>query len=127
MSKYTVPPDGNPKTADGHQTRRAALRALVSVGVLAIPAISASASALPDPIFGAIERHKATYEAALLLSFAIDDLINNPEARVVSEAEWDALERAHENENAAFDALLRRKGIAFSAPGVRSNNAPILV
>jgi predicted methyltransferase len=24
----------------------------------------------------------------------------------VSEAEWDALERAHENENAAFDALV---------------------
>ena len=75
----------------------------------------------------AIGLHKAACEAREATSLAIDELINNPEGRAVSEPEWDAWERAHENENAAFDALLRRKGIAFSAPGVRSNNAPILV
>ena len=105
MSKHAVSPEGGTIAAEAHKTRRAALRALVGASALAIPTIGASAGARPDPILAAIERHKAAYEAALALSFAIDDVIYTPE-REVSEAEWDALQRAHENEDAAFDALL---------------------
>ena len=105
MSEHAASPEGGAIAAEAHKTRRAALRTLVGASALAIPTIGASAGARPDPILAAIERHKAAYEAALALSFAIDDVIYTPE-REVSEAEWDALQRAHENEDAAFDALL---------------------
>jgi hypothetical protein len=106
MSKNTLSTKGGAMAADGHKTRRAALRALAGASVLVVPTIGAIAGSVQDPILPAIARHKAAYETALALSFAIDDLINTPEGRAVSEAEWDALERAHENESAAFDALL---------------------
>jgi len=105
MSKHAASPESGAIAVEAHKTRRAALRALVGAGALAIPTIGAIAGARPDPILAAIERHKAAYEAALALSFAIDDVIYTPE-REVSEAEWEALQRAHENENAAFEALL---------------------
>ena len=106
MLKNTVSTKGGVLAADGHKTRRAALRALAGPSVLVFPTISSLASTFRDPVFTAIARHKAGYEACLATRFAIDDLINNPEAREVSEAEWDALQRAHENENAAFGLLL---------------------
>jgi capsular polysaccharide biosynthesis protein len=68
-----------------------------------MPTIGSIASALGDPIFAAIERHKAAYEARDATRFAMDDVINTREA---SQAEWDAYERAHENEDAAFNDLL---------------------
>jgi hypothetical protein len=106
MSKYTVSNEGGAISAEGHAARRATLLALVGPSALAIPTIGFMPSALGDPIFAAIERHKVAYEAALTLSFAIDDLINNAESCEVSEAEWDAHDRASENEDTAFDALL---------------------
>jgi hypothetical protein len=106
MPKSTTSIIGRAGTAGGHKTRRSALRALAPASVLLRPTIGAIAGSFPDPIFAAIERHKAAYEARKAASFAIDDLIHNPDAREVSEAEWDALQQAHENENAAFDALL---------------------
>jgi len=106
MSKNTPSSKGGAMSADGHKTRRAALRALAGASVLVVPTIGAIAGSFRDPIFAAIERHKSAYEARGATSFAINDLINTPEGRAVSEAEWDALERAHQNENAAFDALL---------------------
>ncbi len=108
MSKHNSSAKGHATAADGYTTRRAALRALVGASALAMPTISSFASALGDPIFAAIARHKAAYEAALKLSFAVDDLINNPEGREVSEAEWDALDRARKDEDAAFSELLTR-------------------
>ena len=106
MSKHTVSTKGGAMAAEGHKTRRAALRALVGASALAIPTISSIAAALADPIFAAIERHKAAYDAREAASFAMDDVINT--SREVSDAEWDAYERAHENEDAAFDELLTR-------------------
>jgi hypothetical protein len=91
--------------AEGHKTRRAALRALAGASALAIPTISAIADALSDPIFIAIERHRAAYKAREATSFALDDLMNN---REVSDAEWDAYDRARATEEAAFDELLTR-------------------
>jgi hypothetical protein len=103
MSKNTLSTKGGAMAADGHKTRRAALGALAGASALAIPAISASASALPDPIFTAIERHKAACNALDATRFAMDDIINT---RETSQAEWDAYDRAHENEDAAFQGLL---------------------
>jgi hypothetical protein len=84
------------------KTRRVALRALAGASFLVAPTIGAIASSFPDPIFAAIERHRVAYGAREATRFAIDDLINNPEGRLVSEAEWDALDRAHEGENATL-------------------------
>jgi hypothetical protein len=108
MSKHTVSAEGGAIAAEAHKTRRAALRALVGASALAIPTIGSIAPALGDPIFTAIARHKAAYEAALALRFAVDDAINNPEGREVSEAEWDAFERARDDEE-AFDELVTGK------------------
>ena len=74
MSKHTVSTEGGAIAAETHKTRRAALRALAGASALAVPVIAASSFMLPDPIFAAIERHKAAYEACEATSFAIDDL-----------------------------------------------------
>ena len=70
------------------------------------------------PIFVAIERHKAACIAREATSFALDDLMNNPEARAVSDAEWDAYDRARAAEDAAFDELLTRA--PTTASGMRA-------
>ena len=91
---------------EGRKTRRAALGALVAAGALAIPTIVSIASSFADPIFSAVARHKSAYDAAVALRFTIDDIINNPEGRGVTEAEWEACDRAWEDEDATFDQLL---------------------
>jgi hypothetical protein len=107
--------------ADGHKTRRAALRALAGASTLAVPTISAIADAFSDPIFVAIEEHKAACCAREATSFALDDLMNNPEAPVVSDAEWDAYDRARATEDAAFAELLTR--VPTTAAGMRAASA----
>ena len=106
MSISTTSDKGVAIPAEGRKTRRAALGALAAAIALAIPAIGSVASPLADPIFTAIARHKTAHHAALAVSFAIDDLLNSPEGRDVTQAEWDAYERARENEDAAFESLL---------------------
>jgi hypothetical protein len=64
MSNHTVSTKGGAMAAEGHKTRRAALRVLAGASALAIPTISSIAAALPDPIFTAIERHKAACNPA---------------------------------------------------------------
>jgi len=96
MSNHAVSTESGAMAAEGHKSRRAALRALVGASALAIPAIGTGVSALGDPILAAIERHKAAYEAALTLRFATDDAIHTPGGRGVSQAEWDALASARE-------------------------------
>jgi len=103
MSKNTPSSKGGATAADGHKTRRAALCALAGVSALAIPIVTASAGARPDPIFAAIRRHRSAYQSLKATRFAMQDLISE---REVSKAEWDAYDRAHENEDAAFDELL---------------------
>ena len=107
MSNRTVSTKGFASAADGYTTRRAALRTLVGASALAMPTISSFASALGDPIFAAIERHKAAYDTHQTLSFAIDDVINTREASDAEwDALWDALDRARKDEDVAFDDLL---------------------
>jgi hypothetical protein len=118
MSNHTASTKGGPMAAEGHKTRRSALRALAGASALAIPTISAIADAFSDPIFVAIERHKAAYDARQATSFALDDLMNNPEAREVSDADWDAHDPARVSEDAAFDELLTRA--PTTAAGMRA-------
>jgi hypothetical protein len=118
MSKYTVSTKGGAMATEGYKTRRAALRALTGASALAIPTINAIADALSDPIFVAIERRKVACNAREATSFALDDLMNNPEGREVSEAEWDAYDRARATEDAAFDELLTRA--PTTAAGMRA-------
>ena len=66
----------------------------------------------------AIEHHQAACNARETTSFALDDLMNNPEAREVSDAEWDACDRARAAEDAAFDELLTRA--PTTAAGLRA-------
>jgi hypothetical protein len=91
MSKHTVSTKGGAIAAEDQKTRRAALRTLAGASVLAFPTISVTARALPDPIFVAIERHKVACNAREAKSFALDDLMNNPEGREMSDAEWYAM------------------------------------
>jgi hypothetical protein len=67
---------------------------MAGASALAIPTISPIAHALSDPIFVAIERHKVACNAREATSFALDDLMNNPEGREVSQAVWDAYDRS---------------------------------
>jgi hypothetical protein len=85
MSNHTVSTKGGAMAAEGHKTRQAALRALAGASALALPTISAIADAPPDPIFVAIERHKAACNAREATSFPLDDLMNNPDAPGVSD------------------------------------------
>ena len=118
MSKHSVSTKGGAMAGECHKTRRAALRALAGASSLAIPTISAIAEGFSDPIFVAIERHKAACNAREATSFALDDLMNNPEGREVSQAEWDAYDRARATEDAAFDELLTR--VPTTAAGMRA-------
>jgi hypothetical protein len=103
MSKHTACPEDGAMIIEDHKTRRAALRTLAGVSALAIPIVTASASARPDPIFTAIRRHRSAYQSLEATRVAMQDLISE---REVSKAEWDAYDRAHENEDAAFDELV---------------------
>ena len=124
MSKHTVSTERGAMAAEGHKTRRAALRALIGASALAIPTISAIADALSDPIFVAIERHKAACNARVATSFALDDLMYNPEGPGVSDADWDAHDRARASEDAAFDELLTRA--PTTAAGMRAAFAHLI-
>jgi hypothetical protein len=103
MSKHTVCPQDGAIITEDHKTRRTALRALAGVSALAIPIVTASASTRLDPIFTAIRRHRSAYQSLQATRLAMQDLISE---REVSKTEWDAYDRAHENEDAAFDELV---------------------
>src|ERR1700677_3718041 len=94
MSNHTVSTKGGAMAAEGHTTRRAALRALAGASAVAIPTISAIADALSDPIFIAIERHRGAYKAREATSYAMDDVINTREASQAENEAKPALEQA---------------------------------
>ncbi len=92
--------------AEGHKTRRAALRALVGASALALPVISSiAAAALADPIFSAIERHLAAWRAvdALFTSIDVAGAVQN--GREINQADWEAFERARALEDQLLDEL----------------------
>jgi hypothetical protein len=77
--------------------RRAALGALASVTTLAVP-VAVSASAIPDPIFSAIERHRGALTAFIAAIRRSD--------RTKVQADEDAVDSASTaEEDALLDAL----------------------
>jgi hypothetical protein len=103
MSKRTVSAKGGAMAAGGHKTRRAALGALASA--LAIPKIAAMA-ALPDPIFAAIERHRSTWAAVEAMAPIVDEVAAMRKGRKVTQADWEASERASAMDEQALNLLL---------------------
>src|SRR5579863_5015268 len=115
MSEHALLNKGGAVAADGHKTRRAALRALVGASALAVPTISSVARALPDPILIAIERHATALGRHEATWISIDLAANS---REVSEAEWDAHDQARKDEDAAFDELIAR--VPETSAGMRA-------
>jgi hypothetical protein len=64
MTKPTASAAGGAMPAEGHKTRRAALGALASVPALAVLPVIASSTPI-DPVFAAIERHRALWDEFL--------------------------------------------------------------
>ena len=117
MSNHTVSAEGGAMAAEGHKTRRAALRALAGAMALAIPTISAIADAPSDPIFvasatrppGELSRH----------CFPPSTLRRPCEwGREVTQADLDAYERARALEDQSLDELLTTPPTTFA--GMRS-------
>lgn len=107
MSKHAVSKTGGAFFAPGdYKTRREALGALASVGALTIPATDVLATTPIDPVFGAIERHKAACADVDSLLPTIDEVLALLNASTVSGADWVAYERAVQRRECAFDALL---------------------
>jgi hypothetical protein len=106
MSKRVVSKVGGAFfAARDHKTRREALGALASVGALTIPATNPLATPV-DPIFGAIERHKAACAEVNKLLPTIDEVLALLNASTVSGADWVVYERAVQSRERAFDTLL---------------------
>jgi hypothetical protein len=116
MSKHIVSAKGGAMPAGGHTTRRAALGALA--GALATPTITLFAAALPDPIFAAIERHKAAWAAVGAMTRAVDEVAAIREGREITQADWDASERGSAMEEHALNAILNTA--PTTAPGMRA-------
>lgn len=114
MSKHTVSTKGGAMAPEGHKTRRAALRALVSVSTLAIPTVGSIAAALADPIFAAIERHLAAWKAVETLIPTIDVVAAEQKGREVTQADWDAYYRAWTLEDQSLDELLATAPTTFA-------------
>jgi hypothetical protein len=136
MSKQTVSADGGAMPAKGLQTRRAALGALACVPALAI--LPAAALATPstveavrsvadgwikgpvgaDPIFAAIERHKATWTGYMDLSDRTDDVAAEEEGWRATQADREACDAASDAETECMDALLAT--VPMTAAGARA-------
>jgi non-ribosomal peptide synthetase component F len=87
-------------------SRRAALSALASVPALAILPVAAMAAAPVDPVFAAIERHRAAWAAFDATCGRTDEVTAQEEGRAVTEADHDAYEAANAVEAAALEELL---------------------
>ena len=86
-------------------TRRTILAGLAAAPVAGLPAI-AGAVAGNDPIFAAIERHKAAWSAFLPTCDLTDEVLAKQQGREVSEADEAAHEAADDAESEALDALV---------------------
>ena len=91
--------------ARDHKTRREALGALASVGALTIPATNLLAAPV-DPVFDAIEGHKAACAEVDKLLPTIDEVLALLTASTVSGADWVIYERAVQSRERTFDTLL---------------------
>jgi hypothetical protein len=105
MLNRTDSADGGVTRANGHITRRHVLTRLASAGALAV-GTGAPTGASTDPIFAAIERHRAAWRASGDLCRAIDEVAAAHRGQRVGQADWDAFERASSNAEKALEELL---------------------
>ena len=105
MLNHTDLADGGALRANGHISRRHVLTRLASAGALTVGNIG-PAVASTDPIFAAIERHRAAWLAAGDLCCAIDEVAAARRGRKVAQADCKAFERASANAEQALEELL---------------------
>jgi hypothetical protein len=86
-------------------SRRAVVAGLAVAPTAALPTIAGALSE-PDPIFAAIERHKAAECAFLVTCNLTDEVRAEREGRKVTEADEAAWDSAREAEEAALQALI---------------------
>jgi len=87
-------------------SRRAVVAGLAAASSDALPAIADSIPVDADPIFAAIERHKAAERAFLVTCDLTDEVRAEREGREVTEADEASRESAREVEEAALQALI---------------------
>ncbi|MGJ0535561.1 hypothetical protein [Methylocystis sp.] len=87
-------------------TRRAVVAGLAAAPVAGLPAIASEIPADADPIFAALERHKAAERAFIRTCDLTDEARAEQEGREVTEADEAAWDSAREVEEAALQALI---------------------
>jgi hypothetical protein len=86
-------------------SRRAMLAGLAAAPVAGLP-VSAGVVAEADPIFAAVERHKAAWRAFLPTCDLTDEVLAEQQGRVVTEADEATHEAAGDAEIEALEALI---------------------
>ncbi|MGB5083205.1 MAG: hypothetical protein WBO09_01070 [Methylocystis silviterrae] len=87
-------------------TRRAVMAGLAAAPVAGLPAI-AGAVVGPDPIFAAIERHKAAWRVFEDCCVLTDEVGSREAGRTITEADETAYEAANDEEQEALQAAPR--------------------
>lgn len=105
MPKIIVSAAGEAMPAEGLKSRRAALGALAHLPALAI--LPAAAAIAPvDPIFAAIERHRAAFALYADLCARTDEAAAEQEGREITQVEREAFATAGVDETESRDALI---------------------
>ena len=98
-------------------SRRLFLAAGPAAAVFGALALSAALPSV-DPIFAAIERHKAAWDAFGEAGPAADNILAKQQGRVVTQADCDALDAASELEREVFGEMLNTSPTTL--PGLRA-------
>jgi hypothetical protein len=88
-----------------HASRRLFLAAGPASAVFAALGVAAAIPAL-DPVFAAIERHRAAWDAYGVTCYRTDDVLAKQQGREVTQADEDAVEEAGEFERQAIADLI---------------------
>lgn len=88
-------------------TRRAVVAGLAAAPVAGLPALATvSSSAVADPIFAAIDRHKAAHQALNRICSLTDEILAEEEGREVTDADWVLHDAASDAEIEALETLI---------------------
>ena len=98
-------------------SRRLFLAAGPAAAVFGALALSAALPSV-DPIFAAIERHKAAWDAFGEAGPAADNILAKQQGRVVTQSDCDALDAASEFEREVFGEMLDTSPTTL--PGLRA-------
>ena len=97
--------EDSPMSETAKPSRRLFLAAGPASAVFGALALSAALPSV-DPIFAAIERHKAAWDAFGEAGPAADNILAKQQGRVVTQADCDALDAASELEREVFGEML---------------------